>query len=63
MEVWQCEGCGLIYDEVNGCPDKKIAPGTDWAKVPDYWVCPDCGVSKSGFKSIPIQEYLDKVFS
>lgn len=44
-----CEICGHIYDEALGAPQEGIAPGTRWEDVPDSWVCPDCGVTKSDF--------------
>lgn len=51
---WQCFFCGYIYDEALGWPEDGIGPGTRWADVPDDWVCPDCGVSKSNFEMIEI---------
>lgn len=50
MSRWICVVCGLIYDEALGWPDDGIAPGTPWSEVPDDWLCPDCGVSKSDFE-------------
>jgi rubredoxin len=44
-----CEICGHIYDEALGAPQEGIAPGARWEDVPDSWVCPDCGVTKSDF--------------
>ena len=41
--------CGYVYDESAGAPDAGIAPGTKWADVPDDFVCPVCGIDKSGF--------------
>jgi rubredoxin len=46
--------CGFVYDEAEGLPEAGIAPGTRWADVPDTWVCPDCGASKSDFKMVEI---------
>jgi rubredoxin len=50
MKKYLCIVCGFIYDEELGLPDEGIAPGTKWEDVPDDWVCPDCGVSKSDFE-------------
>lgn len=51
-QLWECEVCGVIYDEALGWPDDNIAPGTLWADVPDDWYCPDCGVGKEDFECI-----------
>ena len=50
MRVWQCSICGFIYSEALGLPGEGIAPGTHWDSIPDDWVCPDCGTSKSDFQ-------------
>ncbi len=52
MKKWQCVVCGFIYDEVAGLPEEGIAAGTRWEDVPEDWVCPDCGVTKSDFDMI-----------
>ena len=44
-----CNVCGYVYDPANGDPDSGIAPGTKWEDVPDSWVCPVCGETKSDF--------------
>ncbi len=54
MKKWLCIICGLIYDEAKGWPADGILPGTRWEDVPDDWVCPDCGVSKSDFQMLDI---------
>ena len=41
--------CGYVYDEAAGDLDVGIAPRTKWADVPDDFVCPVCGIDKSGF--------------
>lgn len=56
MTKWQCVVCGYIYDQAMGDPEHGIAAGTPWADIPDSWCCPDCGVSKSDFEMISIQE-------
>lgn len=49
MQAWQCTICGFIYVEADGDPDSGIAPGTRWEDIPDDWICPDCGATKSDF--------------
>lgn len=49
MKVWQCLICGFIYDEAKGLPEEGWMPGTCWADIPNDWMCPECGVSKSDF--------------
>jgi rubredoxin len=44
-----CVICDHVYDEALGDPDSGIAPGTRWEDIPDDWVCPDCGSTKSDF--------------
>jgi len=47
--TWMCVVCGFVYDEADGLPEEGIAPGTRWEDIPEDWVCPDCGVTKSDF--------------
>ena len=54
MKKYLCLICGLIYDEEIGLPDDDIQPGTKWEDVPDTWMCPDCGATKSDFDMIEI---------
>lgn len=49
MDKYVCDMCGYIYDPAEGDPDNGVAPGTPWEKVPEYWVCPLCGVGKDQF--------------
>ena len=41
--------CGYVYDENAGDPENGIPAGTKWENVPDGFVCPICGLDKSGF--------------
>ena len=50
MAKYTCSVCGYIYDEVKGIPDAGIAPGILWGNLPEDWVCPLCGASKSEFE-------------
>lgn len=49
MKQYVCAVCGYVYDEAKGIPEAGIAPGTTWESLPDDWVCPLCGASKSEF--------------
>ena len=53
-KTWVCIVCGWVYDEEAGAPDEGIAPGTRWDDIPDYWVCPDCGVGKEDFEMVEV---------
>ena len=49
MERYVCTVCGYIYDPSQGDPTSAIPQGTPFDKLPDNWVCPDCGADKSAF--------------
>lgn len=49
---YRCKVCGYIYDPDSGDTDNGINPGTLFEDLPDDWVCPVCGVSKSEFERI-----------
>ena len=38
-----CGGCGYEYVPELGDEDAEIAPGTLFEKLPEDWVCPECG--------------------
>jgi rubredoxin len=42
-----CSVCAHVYDEALG--DEQFAPGTRWEDIPEDWLCPDCGATKSDF--------------
>lgn len=44
-----CSGCGYEYDPGAGDPENDIYPVTLFEKLPDEWICPDCGEEKSSF--------------
>jgi len=50
MGKYVCSICGYEYDPVVGDPDGGIKPGTKFEDIPEDWVCPVCGVSKSEFE-------------
>ncbi|WP_410207610.1 acyl-CoA dehydrogenase family protein [Fusobacterium sp.] len=44
-----CSGCGYEYDPEFGDEENDIPEGTLFEKLPDEWICPDCGEEKSAF--------------
>lgn len=51
---YMCLLCGFIYEEEKGWPDDGIAQGTRWKEVPEDWLCPECGATKSDFEMIEV---------
>ncbi|HCM27239.1 MAG: Rubredoxin [Treponema sp. GWB1_62_6] len=49
MKKYICDVCGYIYDPSVGDPDGGVKAGTSFESLPDDWVCPMCGASKSDF--------------
>ncbi len=52
MDKYKCKVCGYIYDPAKGDPDNGVAAGTGFDKLPDNWVCPECGAPKSEFEKV-----------
>jgi len=52
MDKYKCLVCGYIYDPAKGDPDGGISAGTPFDKLPDDWVCPECGAPKSEFEKL-----------
>ncbi len=50
MVKYKCLVCGWVYDPELGDPDGGIKPGTPFEEIPDDWVCPVCGATKSEFE-------------
>lgn len=50
MDRYVCQICGYVYDPAKGDPDGGVAPDTPFEKLPDDWVCPDCGAGKEEFE-------------
>lgn len=50
MQKYICPPCGYVYDPSLGDPDGGLAPGTPFEDIPEDWICPVCGVSKSLFE-------------
>ena len=42
-----------IYDEDVGDPTQDVPPGTPFSRLPEGWVCPDCGLGVEEFFDIP----------
>lgn len=49
---WQCFYCGYVYDEAIGDPDHGLPAGTRAEDIPDDWVCPECGATRTDFHLI-----------
>ncbi len=49
-QKYECIVCGYVYDPEKGDPSADIPPGTPFEKLPDDWVCPECGASKEEFE-------------
>ena len=45
MQKYVCNVCGYEYDPAAG------DPGTAFEDLPEDWVCPVCGASKSDFSA------------
>ncbi|HUT82005.1 MAG TPA: aromatic amino acid lyase [Candidatus Bathyarchaeia archaeon] len=43
------ENCGYYYDYQNGDSTQNIPPNTDFLKLPDSWICPNCQGLKDNF--------------
>lgn len=50
MKKYICKICGWIYDEAQGDPDNRIAPGTKFEDLPADYICPMCGAGKDEFE-------------
>ncbi|GAJ50771.1 putative anaerobic nitric oxide reductase flavorubredoxin [Aeromonas salmonicida subsp. masoucida NBRC 13784] len=50
-----CTVCQWIYDPALGEPDQLVAPGTPWARVPDSFLCPGCGIGKEVFEPCAVE--------
>jgi len=47
-----CTVCEYVYNPEEGDPEGGVEPGTPFEKLPEDWVCPDCGVGKDQFEKI-----------
>jgi rubredoxin len=53
VKKYECTICGWIYDEALGAPEQGVAAGTAWGDVPEDFECPDCGIGKDYFDTLP----------
>ena len=44
-----CGGCGYTYSPDLGDVENEVMPGTLFEKLPEEWVCPECGEDKDQF--------------
>ena len=49
-----CTVCNWVYEPALGEPNQDVTPGTPWNQVPDFFLCPDCGLGKDVF--VPIAQ-------
>ena len=47
-----CSGCGYEYDMEIGDPASDVPAGTTFDKLPEEWICPECGEEKENFIEI-----------
>lgn len=45
-----CTVCQWVYDPEFGEPNQDVEPKTPWYEVPDYFLCPECGIGKEVFE-------------
>ncbi|MEG0597516.1 MAG: acyl-CoA dehydrogenase family protein, partial [Oscillospiraceae bacterium] len=48
-KTYICSGCGYEYNPALGDPEGEIPEGTLFEKLPEEWICPDCGEEKLNF--------------
>ncbi len=48
-KTYVCNGCGYEYDPGIGDEEGEILPGTLFEKLPEEWICPECGEEKDKF--------------
>lgn len=52
MEKWRCTICNYVYDPAVGDAGNGVEPGTPFERLPEDWLCPQCGVGKEMFEKI-----------
>ena len=50
MRKYKCRFCSHVYDEAAGDPETGIAAGTRFEDIPEDWLCPECGATKSDYE-------------
>ncbi|MCD1147566.1 acyl-CoA dehydrogenase family protein [Peptoniphilus sp. KCTC 25270] len=58
--LYVCKGCGYEYDADRGDEENEIEPGTTFQKLPEEWICPQCGEDKDSFIKVEFPE--DRTF-
>ena len=48
--MYECPGCGFVYDPSKGDPMDGIKEGTEFEDLPADWTCPICGLEKDSFE-------------
>ncbi|MBS5149806.1 MAG: acyl-CoA dehydrogenase family protein [Butyricicoccus pullicaecorum] len=48
-KLYVCSGCGYEYDAGKGDPENEVSAGTLFSKLPEEWICPECGEAKDQF--------------
>ncbi|MHC4886114.1 MAG: rubredoxin [Planctomycetota bacterium] len=61
MKRYFCEGCGYVYNPIDGDPSSGARPGTGWERLADEWVCPVCGLGTESFSEYE-EDYADEEF-
>jgi histidine ammonia-lyase len=44
------ENCGYYYDKQEGDTTQNVSKDTEFMKLPDNWICPNCNGSKNNFE-------------
>ncbi|MDO5713079.1 MAG: acyl-CoA dehydrogenase family protein [Tissierellia bacterium] len=55
-KVYVCNGCGYKYDADLGDEEADVEPGTKFDKLPEEWICPECGEEKDNFIEVDFPE-------
>lgn len=55
-DLYVCNGCGYEYDADYGDPEGEVSPGTTFDKLPEEWICPECGEEKTNFIKVEFPE-------
>ncbi len=50
--TYVCNGCGYEYDPAVGDPENEVYPVTLFDKLPEEWICPECGEGKESFVEV-----------
>lgn len=47
--LYICSGCAFEYDKEKGDLASEVPAGTDFHRLPEDWICPECGDSQEHF--------------